>query len=659
MIVKLDFETKSEAKLKGKESVGAHKYAEHPSTRIISLSYQIDRDRARLWLPCWPFPKTLRDAVAAGATFKAHKADFEKVIWRVVLPRHGVRVPCPTEWRCTLAACAYRALPQALDKVGAVLDLPIQKSKRGEYLINRLCKRHKPSKKWPTGWVTDPHLYREMYKYNLTDVEAEDALDGAIGELPEREQMLWTLNQAINERGIQVDLEAVDAAKEIVEKMTGELTLELKDVTSGAVETHNQVAAMVNWCAAQKYAIPDLTADTIENLLENAPGEHPMPPQVRRVLEIRQGLAKSSTAKLDKIKACVLEDGRVRGITQYHGALTGRDAGRDVNLLNMPRPANEDIDMEDLIYLVKLRDTRALRLGYGGDPMQAISDSIRGMFISGPGRDFQVSDFGAIEARITAWLAGEEWKLKLFEAGGDPYCAFASTAVGYEVTKATHPKDRQNVGKPGELAFGYQGGVKAWRRFDRSDRYTDAEVDAFKVAWRKKHPGVVNLWYGLERAAGRAVLTGKPQQYANIVYDPVVDNAGWWLTCILPNGKRLWYYKPEVDPEDTPYGVRYNTTWWGRRSQQGGSWGKVYGYGGHFLENVSQAITRELLCDAMIRMEYAGYPILLTPYDEAVTEPLEGHGSQAEFDAIMAAGSSWAPGLPITAAGWRGKRLHK
>ncbi|KKK86997.1 hypothetical protein LCGC14_2757650, partial [marine sediment metagenome] len=421
-------------------------------------------------------PQALRAAIDLGATFVAHGAQFEKAIWWHVLARHFVvrfRVvvngvatrewwpmnnpPYPSNWRCTLAACAYRALPQGLDAVGDVLNLPVQKDKRGKYLIQRLSKRHKPSKKWPDGWVQPEGvkpkeareakgLLREMYHYNIVDVETENVLGKTIGELPEREQMLWELNQAINERGVGVDLDAVDAAMEVADKVTTELTAELKDITGGAVETHGQTAKIGNWINKfPSYDIPDLQADTVSDWLT---GPCILDPPIRRVLEIRQTLAKSSIKKLDKIKGCVMEDGRIRGMSQYHGAGTGRDAGRLVQLHNLPRPANEDINMDDLISLIKRRDARKLEEGYGGDPMQALSDAIRGMFIAAPGNVLQVSDFSSIEARLLAWVAGEEWKLKAFERGEDPYCLFASKAVGYNVTKKTHPKERQDIGKP-------------------------------------------------------------------------------------------------------------------------------------------------------------------------------------------------------------------
>jgi DNA polymerase len=314
--------------------------------------------------------------------------------------------------------------------------------------------------------------------------------------------------------------------------------------------------------------------------------------------------------------------------------------------------------MDDLIACIKKGDRYALADQYG-DPMTALSDALRGMFTAGPGKTLQTADFTAIEGRGTAWVAGEEWKLEAFRRGEDIYCSTASMVYGYPVIdKKSHPRER-GVGKVCELAFGYQGAVGAWRGFDKSDKYTDAEVMAFCRTWRSKHPATVALWRGLERAAGRAVMTGKPQHYSCVTYETVVDRAGKWLTCILPNGRRLWYYDPECDVEDAYWGPRYHVTYEGRNNHRGGKWDRIAGYGGLWTENFVQAFSRDVLVEAMFRIEYGGYPIVLTVHDDAISEVAPNFGSQKEFDALMMQVPTWAPGLPIDVDGWRGFRLHK
>ncbi len=647
MIVRLDFETGSEAKLGKKDSVGAWRYAEHPTTFIHSLKYKIDGDRIKLWLPGHPFPQELIDAAQnPEAVFVAFNAAFEKAIWYFQLTVK-LSIPYPTRWRCTMAACGYRGLPQDLDAVGDALALPVQKDKRGTYLINRLCKRHKPSKKWPTGWVEDPDLFNELYDYNETDVEAEQMVDVTIGELPAAEYQVWLLDQKINERGILVDRVALDAAKGVVESITAEWLRELKDIVAGAFEDTNQVAACVEWCGKQGVALPDLTADTVEEFLAKSS----VPAHVKRVLRIRQATSKSSVSKLEAIERCIMEDGRIRGQTRYYGSKTGRWAG----MLSQPQnmPGDDEIDMDALISAIKNGD-----LSEHGDPMQAVSNSLRGMFIAGPGNDLQVSDYGAIEGRGTAWVAGEQWKLDAFASGVEIYCATAEQIFGHSVTKEDNPKERK-IGKVCELAFGYQGAVGAWRGFDKSDDYTDEEVQDFKRAWRKKHPATVTAWHELERAAGRAVLTGKPQTYGPVTFDTVSDAAGDWMTCTLPNGRKLWYYDPEVEMEDTPYGPCYEVTCRGRNNKQGGRWTTIHLYGGLYMENIVQAVSRDILVEGMFAVEAAGYPLILHVHDEPVAEPHEDWGSTDHYNSLITRVPLWLPGFPLAAAGWRGKRYHK
>ena len=656
MKVLCDFETRSEAILTGPKSVGAWKYAEHPSTKILCMSWRIDDGPIELWTPDQPFPKAVKKAVWAGATFEAHGAQFEKAIWWFKLCEIGV--PYPSNWECTLAVCAYRALPQALDKAGDVLNLPVQKDKRGKYLIQRLCKRHKPSKKWPTGWV-DPSvkgitdkareeaeaLYQELYEYCKTDNEAEGVLSSRLGGLPVQEQLIWTLDQAINERGVRIDLPAVAAARRLAEMITAEMTAELVDITNGRIKTVEQTAKIVEWCHENSAMIPNMQADTITEWLQPSSQWINFPPHVRRVLEIRQEISKSSIKKLDAMERWVMSDGHVRGMYQYHASLTGRFAGRGPQPQNMPRPEFESEGMEYLMDIIK-------------NPMIGLSDALRGMFIADEGKTFQTSDFGAIEARIGAWMAGEEWKLQAFEAGEQIYCKTAKMIFGYPVDKYKNPKE-YTVGKICELAFGYQGALGAWRGFDNSDRFSDDEVFDFCRMWRKKHPGHVDLWAGLERAAGRAVTTGNAHSYGNVTYEPIEDAAGKWLKAIMPNGSIMWYLNPGVEMEDTRSGVRYHISYDGRDNKRGGSWNRVSTYGGKLMENADQKIARELLVDAMIRVEYASYPIVMTAHDEIVAEVPKDFGSQEELNALMSIVPEWAPGLPLVAEGWRGDRYHK
>jgi len=666
MKVLIDFESRSEAPLTGPKSVGAAKYAEHPSTEILCMGYKVSGGEPEMWFPDTPFPIVLTEAVRAGATFEGHGAGFEKAIWWNLLALTGI-APYPLNWSDTMAVCAYRSLPQGLDDVGDAIDLPIRKDKRGKYLIQRLCKRHKPSKKWPTGWVevspswanakTDDEaaaLYQELYDYCRTDICSEDVLGDVLGELPEPEAFLWGLDQKINERGIRVDTELVNAAIYLAGEIKAKLTKELAAVTAGAVTSHNQTAKMLAWCNRLGAMIPNLQADTVaEWIIKETP--HKTYSSISRVLEIRQTLAKSSVAKYQKIKDTTCADGRVHGTLNYHGAgRTGRWAGRGPQPQNLKRPTIPITD--DVIAAIKARDLS--KLASYGPPMEVLASAVRGAFIAKPGHDLIASDFTSIEARVTAWLAGEAWKLDMFRAGKDVYCEAAATIFGRPITKADDPAERQ-VGKICELAFGYGGGLGAWRNFDDSDKHSDEEVEGYKRAWRKKHPGVVRLWHGLNDAAAKTVLTGKPHECRGIRYEAVIDRAGRWLACVLPTGRRSWYYDPRVKVEDSPYGLKYELSYMGKNNKGAGKWDTVRTWGGMLTENVVQAISRDLLAEAIIRVECVGYKIVLHAHDEIVAEVLKRFGSQEELDALMSIVPAWTPGLPIDAEGWRGPRYRK
>lgn len=684
----IDFETRSEVSV---ADVGAYRYAEHPSTVILCFSWKLKgTDLKGTWVPGDPFPQALLDHLYAGRTFEAHNVPFERCIWFCILWKQ-LRIPVPTRWVDTLAACAYRAIPLGLDKVGPVLDLPIQKDKRGKYLLQQLSKPRKPRKaekkefedlgltedEWPVLYNDDPELLWELYEYCETDVEAEDALGDTIGDLPPSEYRLWVLDQKINARGIAVDLELVQKARAVADLAINRMLLELQEITEGKVRTANQRDKLLEWLVGEGLYLENTQAATIEK----AVARDDLQPHVKRVLQLRQSLSKNSISKLDSFWQCTCSDARLRGLLQYHGAGTGRWSGRLVQPQNFPRGSLEDYTkalglkpaevMELLIDCIKLGGQDAIDAieMMFGDIMEALTTALRGCFVAGAGKRFVVADFSAIEAVVLAWLAGEGWKVEAFEAiqRGEPYngaqdiyCATASMVFGYEVLgKKTHPKERQ-VGKTCELAFGYQGGVGAWYNFDDSGKYTEVEINGFKESWRERHPNTVALWHGLEAAAMDAMHLDEKTNYKSIAFEPVYDRAGKWLTCILPNGRRLWYFNPIVR-EVVKFGrKRMELTYEGRDNKRGGAWGRVGTYGGMLTENVVQAISRDLMAEAIIRVEQAGYATLLTVHDEIIAEVDDEYGSLEEFERTMALPvPPWAKGCPVAVDGWEGTRYMK
>ena len=678
-ICTVDFECRSFLDVR---DVGAWRYAEDWSTEILCMSWNIGDGKTGLWVPWMDFPQEVLDHIERGGTFEAHNVQFERAIWiHILRPKFGV--PLPIKWKDTLAACAYRGLPLALDKVGAenCLNLIIKKAKeRGSYLLNTLCKPKFGTAKEPDRiYREDWDLMDELYDYCIIDSDAERELSRTIGPLPVPEQRLWVLDQKINQRGVRLDMAAVDAALDLTNEITTKLNKELHALTGGAVKAATQRDKLLNWFRANGLAqLSDLKKETVEEwTLKDKDGEYlmkgHMPDDTLRAMVIRSQLAKASTRKLEKMRDCVGYDGRVRGLLQYHGAGTGRWAGRLVQPQNFPRASvknrtSEDgkkswLDMEYLIEQIMTND-----LGGYDKPMEAIASSLRGMFIADPGKVYHVCDFSAIEARVTFWVAGCQTGLDVFHKSDkgeseDIYCVTASDLVGFEVKKSEHSHERQ-LGKITVLGCGYQMGAPKLQYQAEKDYgvvLTDGEAEGMVNLYREKYQEVKWLWYGLQEAAIAAVKTGNPHVYNNIVYELVKDNAGTWLACLLPNGRRIWYYEPIVERIVPPWGgaKRDSLTYMGRDNKRGGAWARVRTYGGMLTENVVQAIARDLMAEAMFRVEIAGYRIVLTVHDEIITEDDKDFGDQKEYERIMAESPPWARGCPIAVEGGVVTRYQK
>jgi len=683
--VTIDFETRSELDVR---DVGAWRYAEHPSTEILVLSfrysYSLHGTGARptfRWVPGEDFPKHLIEHIRSGGAVEAHNAQFEQAVWYHKLCQNGI--PMPTKWLDTQAVCAYRALPLSLDQAGEALGLQTQKDKRGKYLLSQLSsprKLRKDEKKafdelknqgifdedapYPVKYRNDPDLLEELYRYCDQDVLAEESLSHTLGELPKSEYYVWTMDQKINNRGIQVDLDAVNKALNLIVTYKEKLTKELKELTDGELDSIDKLAKVQQWLSRRGCDMPNMQAHTVSEELKRKD----LSPPVRRVLQIRAELSKASTKKLIKLRDCACHDGRVRGLLQYHGTSTGRWAGRLVQPQNFPR-GDEKItkDMDTLFSVIKSGDLDLLEMLYDS-PMDALASSLRGMFIAGPGKILRVADFSAIEACVLAWVAGEEWKLEAFrtiqkgkkyEGADDIYCATASKIFGRTVTKKENPEDRQ-IGKICELAFGYEGGVGAWVQFDKSGTRSEEEIQNYKNEWRGRHPNIKAFWRGVNEACIEAVKNpGFQFSYSCVTFAVIGDEAGRWLICRLPNGRCLWFYDPMLEEYQGFRGKEYKVTYMSRDSQKGGRWRRTDTYGGKLTENIVQAISRDLMVEAMIRCERAGYPIILTVHDEIVAETDDTYGSQQEFEQLMAYVPPWAQGCPVGVAGWSDYRYKK
>lgn len=684
-----DFETFSELDVR---DVGAWRYAEHESTEVLCLSYGPPGQKKKIWIPGMPFPQEVVDHVVAGYPIEAHNCQFERAVWFHQLSVK-LGIPSPKCWIDTLASCAYRGLPLGLDDVGEVLDLPIKKSKEGKGLLQKLSKPRKPTKKDPSTRNRDPELLSKLYDYCMQDGEAEDKLGETIGDLPRPEYNVWVMDQRINRRGVRVDLEAVLAALHIVNTITDSLESELRTLTENKVGSGSEVAKIGAWCESQGVRLPNLQAGTVEDFL--AGRYYELPPQVKRVLEIRQQLSRASAKKLIKFRDCCCLNGRIHGLLQYHGAGTGRWAGRLVQPQNFPRgglsfakdekgreyhgmKGGEFIEL--LIDTIKTRDADILSFHYG-DPMEAIASALRGMFVPSPGKVFYVADFAAIEARVVMWLAGQMDALEAFAKfdrgeGPDIYCVTAGKIYKRPIDKKKDPDERQ-LGKITVLGCGYQmSGPKLQMQAQDSYGVTISleMANLMVTTFRTDYDRVPLLWKGLENGAIRAIRFKRTEKVVSengvtIYFRYETDAAGNWLTMELPNGRKLWYFEPGLEEREVQYTDKETgelKSFWkdsiyyqGRNNKKGGAWGRVYTYGGMLTENAVQAIARDLMVAAMFRVEKAGFEIVMSVHDEVVAEGDPGKDVH-EFEKLVAGPNpEWAKGCPVAAEAWSGRRYRK
>ena len=666
----MDFETKSWADL---GLVGAWEYSLHPTTEIIVLCWKIRHetgsltlnDAVRHWTPLsHPLncPGDLRVAIEAGYEVEAHNYSFELAHWNnIMVARYGWPAIKPEQWRCSMAVAHYYAMPGKLESLLRALHMP-GKNAEGGRLISKYSKLYLKT----ANPVIPAEDMAKWIQYCKEDVLREEQVSDYLGDLPDRELPIFQLDQEINLRGLRLDAEGIVAASWVVEQRAAELSEAFRGIT-GLNPT--QGAKIMAWAAARGVELDNMQADYLEGLLE---GDMPAGP-VRDALMLRLKVNKASTKKLNAMARQSGSDGQARWQQRYHGAQTGRQTGSGFQPLNLTK-GWEDVDPEQLVRDIMRRDPAWLDAVYG-DAMDAVSRASRHWIKARPGHQIYSGDFVSIEAVILAVLAGETWKVEAFREGAKIYEMMGEKIHGLPpgtVTKATHPKERQD-GKTGELAFGYQGALNAWLKFDDSGRHTDARIIEICKAWRAAHPAIVAWWASLETAAIEAVK--QPGEAIKVddgmIQFQIVDE---WLSMILPNGKRIWYREPELKVKppawhqpSTKEDCRDGTCKCRPRpqlvykAQKEGQWKEVSTYGGKLAENACQAVSREYLIPSMMNARRQSYPIILSVYDEIVCEVPNGHGSKAEFIEVMAnaPGREWAKGWPIKVDAWVGGRYKK
>lgn len=657
----IDIETYNSVDLK---DTGVYPYAEHEDFEILLLAYAVD-DSPIESVACVngaKLPARFLEAFDDPYTLKcAHNANFE----RICLEKYwNLRRPV-SEWRCSMIKAAYCGYPFGLKDAGKLLGLGKNaKLEGGRDLIRLFCMPVKPTQANKMRTRIYPEDSREKWaefvEYNYMDVAAERGLDRVLSkyEMPEREHELYFLDQEINDRGIKIDRELVENVLKIDAVNTELLTAELKKLTG--LENPNSPSQLKAWLSeALNEKVDTLAKNSIPDLIQRAGSE-----TVRDVLRLRQRSSKTSIKKYDKMLTARGEDDRVRGLFQFYGASkTGRWAGRLVQVQNLPRTYLEDLDLtRDAFKTLEYDD---LDLMYD-NVSDTLSQLIRTAFIAPEGKLFYVADFSAIEARVTAWFAGEEWRLEVFNTHGKIYEASAALMYGIPIDEVT--KEQRQKGKVAELALGYQGSVGAMLQMGaESMGLTENEMRDIVNKWRRKSPNIVRLWSACEKAAVRAVKTGRRvilKDYKNLIF----EFDGVMLTITLPSGRSLFYPNAKVkrgrfDKEVIEYKGQSQTT---------KQWSSIAMYGGKFVENIVQAFSRDILAESMLRLEEDKHKIVMHVHDEVVIEAddfnndieadLVGYTNRdhlGEICHIMSTPIPWAEGLPLGAEGYVSKYYKK
>jgi DNA polymerase len=642
-----DIETRSTLDLK---AVGAWRYAANSTTEVLCVAYAVDDGPVEVWVPGDPPPTEFTEAARDPRWIVvAHNDQFETAVEHLLLhPRFGWPLVPIGQHRCTMAASLAAALPAGLDRAAAALGMSVRKDTEGARLMKLMAKPRRPRKCEDPNvvyWHDSPSHRERLAEYCIRDVEVERGLHRQVPHLSDDEQALWVLDATINMRGFYVDRALAVAAREIVTKEQAYINATIESVTGGAITSPNQVAKIQSFLREHGHQLKNLSKESVAVALAKGPtGE------VKQLLELRRDGGRSSARKLDTLLAGLDADDRLRGTFRFYGAGTGRWSGARFQPQNLKNPETDNIDAAvDSILSRDLARVREL-----GAPLALVGDISRSMKCAAPGMALIGADYSAIESRVLAWVAGEQWKVDAYaeyDRTGDPalepYCVTASKILKRTVTPEN--KADRKIGKTCDLAFGYGGGLGAYRRFDTSDRYTDGEVETFKREWRAVHAATVRLWFDIETGLRRAIHTGQRITVGYLACE--YDGAHLYLT--LPNGRRLTYPQARLVADD------HESTQVCFHDGSGGRWTEVRGWHGLFVENVVQAVSRDLLAAAMLRLETAGYTIVLHVHDEAVAEVPQGFGSADQFVELMTALPVWAAGLPVTAEAWTGIRYGR
>lgn len=722
-VASTDFETRSAADIKK----GLERYAKDPSCEVITFSYRLPGADMRRWNRGYDLKtpnvvydlqlQDLFDHVRTGGLIRGWNVIFEWYIWNFVcVPKYGWP-PLPRE-QCadTMAQAAACNLPQSLGKCVEVLGLPAdkQKDKRGKYLIQRLCKPHKPTKTRSSIWVEDPELFAEFCDYCDQDVVAEEAVARKLRPLTAYEQGIWLLTQRINLRGVPIAIDEIEVIVQILELEKARLNGELAEVTGGKVLKATDRKGLLDWCNGRMEAFTEVIDFEDDSEADDAPDQAPdpddtgeafmanmrgktveavlertdLPPDVRRALEIRAAVVQTSTAKYAKMLSIVAADGTVKNLFVYHGAGPGRWASRGgLNVQNFARPILKDQDIATAFELIRYGLAAGAEAAhdsmltvYGDQVMDALVSCLRGVLKAPPGYEYVDADYSSVENRVAAWISGQTDKLKMFAEGLDEYKVFASNRL-FKVPYDQVTKEQRQFTKPvilgGIFGLGWKGLIDYAKQYGVDMQDEEAQLAVKEL--REEYDRVRDLWYECGDASVAAVRNPGQWISAGEKLELVCHKGFLWMR--LPSGRLISWFAPRIESRLAPWKKKRVVTvpdgkggWEDEEieedvykdvvtvegiDQKTRQWKRFALIGSSIFQSAVQGTARDLLAAGALRTEAAGYPPVLLAHDEDMALVPTGFGSDEEFLELLCQREEWYADLPLTGEVWRDVRFRK
>lgn len=665
----IDYETYSEANLK---NVGAYEYSIHPSTEIICASWRVGTKKTLLkekiysWAPVTHeknFKQLAELILDPDITLVAHNAFFDHMITSNVFgtkyrKSEAIKSLPSGRWVCTASMVAALGLPRSVEGSAAALNLPVQKDKEGRRLILKWCKPRKATKTNKSQRHDDPSELERLIQYCEADVSAETHIFLACDELSDFEREVWLLDQQINRRGFSIDRNFVHNVQEMLQLETKAIDDEVVELTNSKINSARQRNGVLAFLEAEGFSMENLQKKTVNDTIASL-----KPGKVKRILELRSDISKSSTAKYSSCEQRSRSDGRLRDILVYHAATTGRFGGAGFQPHNLPRPSFKKHHLQYAVGVVKdvsepIEERLALIRALYKSPMQVFSSLIRSVIVASKGKILDVADYSQIEVRVLFWLADHQAGLDAFRDKRDLYIELASKIYGENVT--AEDTFKRSVGKAAILGCGYMMGDKRFLETCQANGLIiPAELSKSAVqSYRIEHKPVVQLWDKINRCAIAAVAN--PHNIYSIAKTKWFMS-GDFLKCQLPSGRCLSYYKPEIRNKMTPWREHRLTLYSWSTNSQTKKWEFSSMHGGLLVENVCQAVARDIMVDAMVRAENQGWEIMLTVHDEILAErPLNNKKLSLEhFQKLLRTPPGWAQDIPLAAEGFQTDRYCK